>query len=155
MIYCACRYEGTENGWTTSCPFITTLWSSNQQAGLKMIASLMIAAAVAAAPGVVSNGYKCNESGSQQEMNACAELNFKAADMELNEVYMNLKASLTPPQEAVLVQDERKWLKSLDPECRKSANDEAEGGSMWPMVFWQCKADSTKLRVTALRRWKP
>jgi uncharacterized protein YecT (DUF1311 family) len=119
-----------------------------------MIASLMIAAAVAAAPGVVSNGYKCNESGSQQEMNACAELNFKAADMELNEVYMNLKASLTPPQEAVLVQDERKWLKSLDP-GRKSANDEAEGGSMWPMVFWQCKADSTKLRVTALRRWKP
>jgi len=24
---------------------------------------------------------------------------------------------------------------------------------MWPLVFWQCKADTTKVRVTALRRW--
>ena len=119
-----------------------------------MIASLMIAAAVVTAPGVASNGYKCNESGSQQEMNACAELNFKAAEMELNEVYENRKAQLTSPQQAVLEQDERKWLESLDAKCRESANDEAEGGSMWPMVFWQCKADITKLRITAMRHWK-
>jgi uncharacterized protein YecT (DUF1311 family) len=147
--------EETGNEWTTSWPHITTSWSSNQQGGRNMIAFLMIAAAVASAPGVASNGYKCNESGTQQEMNACAELNFKAADRELNEVYANLKASLTSPQQAVLVLDERKWLESLDAQCRKSANDEAEGGSMWPMVFWQCKADTTKVRITALRRWQP
>jgi uncharacterized protein YecT (DUF1311 family) len=111
--------------------------------------------AVGATPGMASNGYKCNETGSQQQMNACAELNFNAADKEINEVYKNLKASLTPAQQAALEQDERKWLKSLDAGCRKSANDEAEGGSMWPMVFWQCKADTTNFRVEALRNWKP
>jgi uncharacterized protein YecT (DUF1311 family) len=111
--------------------------------------------AVAAMPGMASNGYKCSETGLQQQMNACAELNFNAADKELNGVYKKLKASLTPTQQAALVQDERKWLKSLDAGCHKSANDEAEGGSMWPMVFWQCKADTTKLRVERLRDWEP
>jgi uncharacterized protein YecT (DUF1311 family) len=111
--------------------------------------------AVTATPSIASNGYKCNETGYQQEMNACAELNFNAADKELNEVYKTLKASLTPTEQPVLVQDERKWLKSLDAKCRKSANDEAEGGSMWPLVFWQCKADTTKIRVEDLRHWKP
>jgi len=111
--------------------------------------------AVAATPRMASNGYRCNETGSQQEMNACAELNFNAADKEINEVYKDLKMSLAPAEQAVLVQDERKWLKRLDATCRKSANREAEGGSMWPMVFWQCKADTTKLRIEALRHWQP
>jgi uncharacterized protein YecT (DUF1311 family) len=83
-----------------------------------------------------------------------AELNFNAADKELNEVYRNLKGSLDPSKQTALVQDERKWLKGLDPGCRKSANGEAAGGSMGPTAFWQCKADTTKLRTEALRNWE-
>ena len=86
---------------------------------------------------------------------AGAELNFNAADKELNEVYKNLKASLDATKQAALVQDERKWLKGLDAGCRQSASDAAKGGSVSQMVFLQCKADTTKLRIEALRNWKP
>lgn len=116
---------------------------------------LALATSVAAAQAVASKGYICNEVGLQQEMNACAESAFAAADKELNEAYRKLEASLNKTQQVALASDEKAWLNSLDTECRKAANDEAEGGSMWPMVFWQCKADTTKLRVETLRNWRP
>jgi uncharacterized protein YecT (DUF1311 family) len=115
---------------------------------LRSIYSASDSVAVTALPAPNGN---CSQSGLQQQMNACAELNFGAADKELNEVYKHLKASLTSAKQATLVQDERKWLKSLDARCRKSANDEAGAGSM---VFWQCKANITKLRVEDLRHWE-
>lgn len=101
-----------------------------------------------------SNGYKCNNAGLQQEMNACAVQAFAAADKELNKVYKQLKASLNRSRQMELLEDERAWLNHLDTKCREAANEEAEGGSMWPMVFWQCKADATSERVETLRHWR-
>jgi uncharacterized protein YecT (DUF1311 family) len=112
---------------------------------------LLFATSAAALP----NGYQCKDNGLQQEMDTCAEQAFAAADKQLNKVYQELKASLSKSQQKALIKDERTWLASLDATCRKAANDEAEGGSMWPMVFWHCKEDETKARVEVLRRWRP
>jgi uncharacterized protein YecT (DUF1311 family) len=82
---------------------------------LRSMYSAADSVAVAAIPAIASDGHQCSgETGLEQQMNTCAELTFNAADRELNEVYKTLKASLTPTKQAALVQDERKWLRSLD-----------------------------------------
>jgi len=116
--------------------------------------ALFVLLVFATSAGAATNGYKCREAGLQQEMNACAEDAFAAADKELNKVYKSLKASLSMSQQNQLLENERAWLKDLDANCRQAANDEAEGGSMWPMVFWRCKADETNARIITLRNWK-
>jgi uncharacterized protein YecT (DUF1311 family) len=96
-----------------------------------------------------------NQSAAPAFSNAgAAELDFNAADKELNEVYRNLKSSLDPGKQLALVHDERNWLKALDLGCHNSAN-EAAGRPMASTAFWQCKADSTRLRTEALRNWQP
>ncbi len=122
---------------------------------IAQVNSLLLALMLTSSAAAAADGYKCNDAGLQQELNACAEETFAAADKELNTVYRNLKASLNKSQQQDLVKDERAWLHYLETTCRTVANDEAEGGSMWPLVFWQCKADQTRERTAKLRTWKP
>jgi len=87
-------------------------------------------------------------------MNACAKRDYEAADKELNCVYGQLMRTLTPTKQKKLQKEQRAWLKERDPKCRKEANDEAEGGSMWPMLFDSCRETSTKARIKQLKQLK-
>ncbi|MCX7098248.1 MAG: DUF1311 domain-containing protein [Methylococcales bacterium] len=99
------------------------------------------------------DGPGCNYSGNQSEMNACAQQDFEAADQELNRIYKALSDSLSKQDRAVLLKDQRNWLKKRDPLCKKEANDVAEGGSIWPLIFNGCRASDTKARIGRLKQW--
>jgi uncharacterized protein YecT (DUF1311 family) len=100
------------------------------------------------------NDFKCNPEGKQSQLNACAEDDFNNADRELNRVYKELMSKITSQKQDTLRKEQRVWLNERDPNCRKEANAEAEGGSMWPMIFNSCRATVTKARIQALQKWQ-
>ena len=97
---------------------------------------------------------QCNYAGTQAQMDVCAFRDFKIIDSELNHVYKKLMDSLTPEHQKKLREEQRAWLKVRDRQCRKEANDAAEGGSMWPVMFNGCLENLTKVRIQQLRQWK-
>ncbi len=112
--------------------------------------TLLIAAAHA---GVYDNTTKCNPNGNQQEMNTCAREDYRAADAALNIRYGEVMKPLSPQVRSALRTEQRNWLKSRDPTCKREANA-YEGGSMWPLVLDSCLARLTRTRTTELDRWK-
>ncbi len=96
---------------------------------------------------------ECNPEGNQAQMNACAREDFAKADRKLNSAYERLMNSLTPARKKKLLGEQRAWLKRRDPRCREEANDAAEGGSMWPMIFDGCRARVTQMRVKEIETW--
>jgi uncharacterized protein YecT (DUF1311 family) len=101
-----------------------------------------------------SNDQDCDYAGTQTQMNACAKRDYEISDKELNRVYGQLMRNQTPPKKKTLQKEQRAWLKERDPKCRIEADNEAEGGSMWPMVFDSCRETSTKTRIKQLKQWQ-
>ena len=105
-----------------------------------------------------ANVVKCNLSGTQAELNACAYDEFEKADKELNDTYKNLpkKRGL----DEIFVQKMRKaqqsWLAFRDAELEalfacESPDPGACWGSMYPMSYMSEKARLTRERTEALR----
>ena len=110
----------------------------------------------------------CDDAMSQQQMNACADFEFKQADAHLNRVYQRLadymrgdlvqarKDSDRDQMRYVqtgldsLKEAERVWLSYRDIQCRAAAQ-EYEGGSMSPMIYSQCLKTLTDQRIEALK----
>lgn len=97
---------------------------------------------------------ECDYAGNQSQMDACAVRDFEIADRELNVIYKELMGSLPESKQKALQNEQRAWLKERDPKCRTEANDEAEGGSMWPMLYQSCRATTTQARIKALKKWQ-
>ncbi len=116
----------------------------------RSVALLMLVAANNAA---WSQAPECNEEGTQIELTACVGRDFSIADAELNRVYKKLMGSLTNKDQKTLRMEQRGWLRDRDPKCKKEANAEAYGGSIWPMLYERCREDLTKGRTQQLRNW--
>jgi uncharacterized protein YecT (DUF1311 family) len=97
---------------------------------------------------------ECDYAGNQSQMNACAERDFETADRELNLTYKQLMSSIPETKKKELQKEQRSWLKTRDPKCREEANDEAEGGSMWAMLYQSCRATATQSRIKILKQWE-
>ncbi|WP_042579291.1 lysozyme inhibitor LprI family protein [Variovorax paradoxus] len=95
----------------------------------------------------------CNPNGDQQQMNACAARDFRAADAALNIRYGEVMKTLSPQMRVALRNEQRTWLKGRDPACKR-ASKASEGGSIWPLVFSSCLEKSTRKRTAELDRWK-
>jgi len=95
----------------------------------------------------------CDPNGNQQQMNACAARDFRAADAALNIRYGDVMKTLSPQMRVALRNDQRAWLKGRDPACKR-ASKANEGGSIWPLVFSTCLEKSTRKRTAELDRWK-
>jgi len=123
---------------------------------MKVISRLIVLALFAFTQGVAwsQTQVECNYAGTQAQMNTCAMRDFNTADGELNRIYKKLIASLKPEGKKSLRAEQRAWLKQRDPKCKMEANSEAEGGSMWPMVYNSCREQLTKARILQLRKWK-
>jgi uncharacterized protein YecT (DUF1311 family) len=97
---------------------------------------------------------QCNpRERTQLELNQCARQQFLSSDNHLNKVYQQALDSLTPQQQKRLRAEQRLWLQARDPDCKSEANNEAFGGSIWPMLYELCRADKTDLRIRELRKW--
>ena len=100
-----------------------------------------------------ANPLDCRPDGNQQQMNACAVRDFRAADAALNIHYGEVMKTLSPQMRVALRTEQRTWLKGRDPSCKR-ASKANEGGSIWPLVFNSCLEKSTRERTAELDRWK-
>jgi uncharacterized protein YecT (DUF1311 family) len=109
----------------------------------------------------------CPEAKSQLDLNECYANLYQSADTQLNATYNNIvgfmKKNLSVAQHdnnAVLVTHnetsltkllaaQRAWLAYRDAHC-DSVKFQYEGGSIQPMVWSQCMADTTQQRITTL-----
>ncbi|MGW8247275.1 MAG: lysozyme inhibitor LprI family protein [Acidiferrobacterales bacterium] len=123
---------------------------------MKVVSRLIVLVLFASAQGVAwsQTPVKCNYEGTQAQLNVCAFRDFNIADVELNRVYKKLMSSLKSESKKVLIDEQRAWLKMRDPQCKMEANSEAEGGSMWPMVYNSCREKLTKARTQQLLKLK-
>jgi uncharacterized protein YecT (DUF1311 family) len=88
----------------------------------------------------------CDHAINQNELNTCAEDNYRAADKALNDTW----AALDAPARAKLRPGQRAWIAERDRKCKATAS-EAEGGSMYPLLYFGCLTDWTKERTRWLR----
>lgn len=115
-------------------------------------ALLAIAAGPAGAAGT-DDPWQCKPDGVQQEMNACAVRDYRAADAKLNVRYVAVMQSLSADQRVALRTEQREWLKRRDPRCKAEAKG-SEGGSIWPLEFYGCLEKSTTDRTRAINAWE-
>ena len=112
----------------------------------------------AAAP-VTAQEVACDPGGSQLELNACADQDFKKADAELNAVYRQVVARLAgePVALAKMKAAQRLWiqLRDADLEARYPVGEDENPrflyGSMYPMLYAGAKAALTTTRTAYLR----
>jgi len=102
---------------------------------------------------------KCNDSGNQLELNACASDNFAKADKELNQAYQSLikKEAGDPLFISKLRLAQKAWLafRDADLEARFACSENdvrACWGSMYPMSFLFRQAELTRERTRQLQQ---
>jgi uncharacterized protein YecT (DUF1311 family) len=103
---------------------------------------LMNAGATFSAEPSPEPAFKCNDAGTQQELNACARDAFEEADRKLNETYQALirKESADKIFIARLRQSQKAWIQFRDAEleaifaCEPRFQNQC-WGSMYPLDF--------------------
>ena len=132
--------------------------------GPLMISSFVLAMVLQASIDVRYREHQCDDPQNQADMNACAAIDFEAADAELNAAWREALASARaadaeldraydqrPTSEATLREAQRAWIVFRDAHCTLEGYDEARGGSMEPMVYDGCRARLTRERTAQLR----
>src|SRR5438067_6444687 len=120
-----------------------------------MFGVFVLAAAAAAQP-------EPNCAGTQEELNECAQRDFKQADRALNVQWQKLVVAARrkdrtlvhdrhdPPAFEHLLKGQRAWLTYRDETCAWVQT--AFGGSIAPMNSWVCMTDMTNARTKELER---
>jgi uncharacterized protein YecT (DUF1311 family) len=101
----------------------------------------------------VDTPFECKYDGNQQEMNACAVRDYKAADAVLNATYKQVLSALPIAKREELRRERRTWLQERDANCKVAAKL-SEGGSIWPLEFFGCLQNVTEMRTKQLERWR-
>jgi uncharacterized protein YecT (DUF1311 family) len=116
---------------------------------------------IALAPTVslADGSIKCNESGNQLELNACASDDFTKADVELNQTYQALIKKESDDKLFIrkLRLSQKAWLvfRDADLEARFACaenNVRLCWGSMYPMSFLSRKSELTRERTKHLQQ---
>ena len=128
-----------------------------------MVPPLELALAALAAFQTPYQDHHCDDPQNQADMNACAAIDFEAADAELNAVWseaiagaremdaeINREYDQAPTSEAVLREAQRAWIIFRDAQCTYEGH-EARGGSMEAMIYDGCRARLTRERTAQLR----
>lgn len=90
-------------------------------------------------------------SQTQGEMNETAMKDFKKADKELNQLYKELFKMLYEKEKAVLIIAQKNWIKFKDSHCDFEVM-EYEGGSIQPLIRYNCLETQTKNRIKDLKQ---
>jgi len=96
-----------------------------------------------------ADGIDCDHAMAQQEMNICADKDYRTADKVLNDAYRKAMADLDAHSKDLLRASQREWIKFRDAECTyQSAQN--EGGSIYPLVYSGCLTRLTTDRTKQL-----
>ncbi|MBD2460012.1 DUF1311 domain-containing protein [Oscillatoria sp. FACHB-1407] len=99
---------------------------------------------------IVAQAADCTNPQTQLEINECAAKSAEVADEKLNEVYQQLKATLSPNQEKLLTDAQLAWIEFRDKNC-EFARGRFEGGSIAPTVYSSCIERVTQQRTEELQ----
>jgi len=94
----------------------------------------------------------CSNPQSNVEYKECARLRYEAADRRLNDVYKQLVAKLNRKQRSVLYQEQIKWIKSRDKNCKSEVYDN-RGGTGYRGFLNDCLERKTKQRTAELENY--
>jgi uncharacterized protein YecT (DUF1311 family) len=114
-----------------------------------LLATLCMAAAVAAKTQKERQIQPCESKGSQAEASRCAYEEYKTADAELNRIYGRLAGVLDAEDKAALKDSELAWIKYRDSTCVFESS-QYKGGTMRPMIESFCLTRVTKARTSEL-----
>lgn len=103
---------------------------------------------------VVAQGLNCDDTGNlnQQEMNQCAQIDYKEDDQKLNQAYQELLPKLQESRRKKLIAAQQVWIKFRDASCdfERSA---VEGGTMAPTIYYGCLGETTEARTKKLKQY--
>jgi uncharacterized protein YecT (DUF1311 family) len=106
------------------------------------------------ASGDASKPKDCAEGG-QQEMVACVAAEYRAADLELNKLYKQLKEQSSPEDQKSLLVAQRAWIKHRDAKCASEvgSSDDGSGSSqlLYSGAMNDCLTRGTLRRVEVLK----
>ena len=117
--------------------------------GAALAAPLLLAGATARADD--ADGINCNNAMAQNDMNICADKDYRKADAALNLTYKDTLKGQDAHSTDLLRKAQRAWIAFRDAECVYQ-NVENEGGSIYPMVYSGCLTRLTKIRIQQLRQ---
>jgi len=83
------------------------------------------------------------------EMQQCAARDLRVADVEMSNLYGDLRAKLKPSGQRALLAEQRIWLKSRDHDCLAKGSD---GGSMASLAVARCWVAVTNARTASLKK---
>jgi uncharacterized protein YecT (DUF1311 family) len=98
-----------------------------------------------------ADGIDCNNAVSQNDMNTCADKDYRAADAALNRTWRDTIKGMDAHTLDLLRKAQRAWIQFRDAECTYQSA-ENEGGSIYPMVYAGCLTRLTKLRTQQLKQ---
>ncbi len=93
----------------------------------------------------------CKDEVTTLGMRECSKQRYETADRELNQVYEQLRHKLNKTRQAKLKKAQRAWIAFRDTTAEFEAS-EAEGGSMYPLVYQVTQAEMTEKRVGELKQ---
>ena len=86
----------------------------------------------------------------QMEMNQQASTNNKKADAKMAFIYKKVqKETLSDIDRKLLLDAQRTWIKYKEAHC-KSASASYEGGSIQPLIYYNCLTEITNERIKQL-----
>ena len=124
---------------------------------LKQLIALGLAShcalALATAAGPKPESVDCSTTpGTQSELNACASQDFEQATAAYSLAYKTLSQSVGNKQRQLLRQVQTEWIQYRVKACEFEKSG-VEGGSIAPMINWQCQARMTRERTAELQRF--
>jgi uncharacterized protein YecT (DUF1311 family) len=91
----------------------------------------------------------CENAKTQLEINECMAAAYKAADAELNSLYVSLQGKPGAVTSEKLRAAQRAWIKYRDANCDAEA-ELYEGGSIRPAMYSGCLERVTRARIAEL-----
>lgn len=93
----------------------------------------------------------CNDLQTQADMTACSVETYEQVEQQQQTTYRTLFNLMTETEQTYLIQSEGDWVLFRDAHCEFAASW-YEGGSIQPMVLYDCLARVTRDRSVALAR---
>ncbi|MGL5699483.1 MAG: lysozyme inhibitor LprI family protein [Kluyvera sp.] len=102
---------------------------------------------------LLASGYaladECANASTQTDLNACTAAQYQAADKQLNKTWQDVLKRAQPAQRELLKKAQTAWITLRDADCAFISSG-SEGGSVQPMVTYQCMTDKTVEREAYL-----
>ena len=106
---------------------------------------------IAAAQHMNATHAPCQKtSGVTAELDNCFGNAYRAADVQLNRLYKQIRQVLTPDEQQQLITAQRLWVQFRDATC-SAESDLYKGGDAESPAYSACLEEETRLRVADLK----